>query len=71
MAELAALTQPSRKGISRFVSANAAPAPAPAVPPRPQGDLARASIEEIAQAVRTTMANEVSRQPLEPKPRRP
>ncbi len=54
MADLDALTQPSRKGISRFVSVNAAPAPPPAVPPRPQGDLTRPSIEEIAQAVRTT-----------------
>lgn len=54
MAEPGTLTQPNRKGISRFVSATAAPAPAPAVPSRPQGDLTRASIEEIAQAVRTT-----------------
>ncbi|MEV6395894.1 hypothetical protein AB0M39_14120 [Streptomyces sp. NPDC051907] len=55
VAEPGALTQPtSKKGVSRFVSVNAAPAPAPAVPPRPQGDLTRASVEEIAQAVRTT-----------------
>lgn len=55
MAEPGTLTQPtSKKGVSRFVSVNAAPAPAPTVPPRPQGDLTRASVEEIAQAVRTT-----------------
>ncbi|MGW0926615.1 hypothetical protein ACWD3J_47620 [Streptomyces sp. NPDC002755] len=55
MAEPGTLTQPtSKKDVSRFVSVNAAPAPAPAVPPRPQGDLTRASVEEIAQAVRTT-----------------
>jgi hypothetical protein len=54
VAELDAAARPGEKGISRFVSVNAAPAPAPAVPPRPQGDLTRASIEEIAQAVRTT-----------------
>ncbi|MGH3527746.1 MAG: hypothetical protein ACRDS0_34310 [Pseudonocardiaceae bacterium] len=44
----------SKKGVSRFISLNAAPAPAPAVPPRPQGDLTRAGIEKIAQAVRTS-----------------
>ncbi|SHH63097.1 hypothetical protein [Streptomyces sp. 3214.6] len=55
MAEPGTLTQPtSKKGVSSFVSVNAAPAPAPAVPPRPQGDLTRASVEEIAQAVRST-----------------
>lgn len=54
MADLDAPARPGKKGISRFVSVNAAPAPAPAVPPRPQDDLTRASIEEIAQAVRTT-----------------
>ena len=54
MAESGTLTQPSRKGVSRFVSATAVPAPVPAVPARPQGDLTRASIDEIAQAVRTT-----------------
>ena len=54
MAEPGAPTQASKKGISRFVSVNAAPAPSPAVPPRPQGDLTRAFVEEIAQAVRTT-----------------
>jgi hypothetical protein len=53
VAESLAPTRPSKKGISRFVKVNAAPALPPAVPPRPQGDLARASIEEIAQAVRT------------------
>lgn len=47
-------TRQSKRGISRFVSANAVPAPPPAVPPRPQGDLTRASIEDIAQAVRTS-----------------
>ncbi|HEX9540971.1 MAG TPA: hypothetical protein VGA04_22630, partial [Streptosporangiaceae bacterium] len=54
MAELDAPARPGKKGISRFVSVNAAPAPPPAVPPRPQGDLTRACTEEIAQAVRTT-----------------
>ncbi|MFI9591154.1 tyrosine-type recombinase/integrase [Nonomuraea sp. NPDC052265] len=54
MAEAHASVRQSKKGISRFVSVKAAPAPIPAVPPRPQGDLTRASIEEIAEAVRTT-----------------
>ncbi len=53
MADLGGATRQSKKGISRFVSVNAAPAPAPAAPPRPQRDLRRAPIEEIAQAVRT------------------
>jgi integrase len=52
--DLGGATRQSRKGTSRFVSVNAAPAPPPTVPPRPRGELARASIEEIARAVRTT-----------------
>jgi integrase len=52
--DLAEATRESKKGISRFVSVNAAPAPHPEVPPRPHGDLTRASIEDIAQAVRTS-----------------
>jgi hypothetical protein len=44
--EVDAPTRPGKKGISRFVSVSAAPAPPPAVPPRPQGDLTRASVEE-------------------------
>jgi len=54
VAEPGAPARPGKKGISRFVSVTAAPAPPPIVPPRPQGSLTRASIEEIAQAVRTT-----------------
>jgi hypothetical protein len=54
VADLGGVTRQGKKGLSRFVSVNAAPAPTSAVPPRPQGDLTRASIEEIAQAVRTT-----------------
>jgi len=54
VAEPGAPTRPNAKGLSRFVSVNAAPAPPPKVPPRPQGDLTRASVEEIAQAVRVT-----------------
>lgn len=54
MADLGGVTLQGKKGLSRFASVNAVPAPAPAVPPRPQGDLTRATIEEIAQAVRTT-----------------
>ncbi len=54
MADAAAPIRQSRKGSSRFVSVNAAPAPPPAVPPRPQGDLTRASVENVAAAIRTT-----------------
>lgn len=54
MADLGNVTRQGKKGLSRFVSVNAAPAPALAVPPCPQGDLTRATPEEIAQAVRTT-----------------
>jgi hypothetical protein len=54
VAEPIAVTRPSKKGISRFVSVNAEPAPPPVLPPAPQGDLRRASVEQIAQAVRTT-----------------
>ncbi|CCH32913.1 hypothetical protein ABZ816_38805 [Actinosynnema sp. NPDC047251] len=54
MPDLGGATLQSKKGISRFVSVNAAPAPPPAVPPRPQGELTRASIEDITQAVRTS-----------------
>jgi site-specific recombinase XerC len=52
--DLGGATRQSKKGISRFISVNAAPAPPPVVPPRPQGDLTRACIEDIVQAVRTT-----------------
>ena len=54
MADLGGVTRQSTKGLSRFVSVNATLAPTPAVPPRPRSDMTRASVEEIAQAVRTT-----------------
>jgi len=54
VANAAAPTRQPRKASSRFVSVNAAPAPPPAVPPRPQGDLTRASAEEVAAAIRAT-----------------
>lgn len=44
----------SKKGGSRFVSLNAALAPVPAFPPRPQGALSCASVDEIAAAIRAT-----------------
>jgi hypothetical protein len=53
VADLEIPARVSKKGISRFVTVNAASAPPPAIPPRPWGDLACASIEEIAQVVRT------------------
>jgi len=37
---------------SRFLSLRAAPAPLPALPPRPHGDLARAGIDEIEAVIR-------------------
>ncbi|MDQ3764100.1 MAG: hypothetical protein M3460_21655 [Actinomycetota bacterium] len=54
MPDLGGATRQSNKGISRFISVDAAPAPPPALPPRPQGDLTRACIEDITQAVCAT-----------------
>ncbi|AQW48377.1 putative DNA integrase/recombinase [Streptomyces hygroscopicus] len=54
MVEPGSAIRQSKKGGSRFISLNAAPAPAPAFPPRPQGDLSCASAEEIAAAIRAT-----------------
>lgn len=54
MADVGSPTRQGKKGLSRFVGVNAAPAPLPAVPPRPQGDLTRACAEEVAAAIRTT-----------------
>lgn len=54
MPEPGETTCPSKKGVSRFTSINAVPASAPLVPPRPQGDLTRAGIDDIVRAVHTS-----------------
>lgn len=54
MADPVTPTRQGKKGSSRFVSVNAVPATPSAVPPRPQGDLTRASVEDVAAAIRAT-----------------